>query len=223
MSFLNELKSHADALQAAKAASKTLAQNDAESRIAATENACSRARNYLGEMVRQLNILVPAGPTFSVDGKTPWPRMKLVDFRADARKKKLGTREVYASIGVGWEVLPLEGEPIVEKLSVNFLPALQKVETSLQEGNIQHERLQLRHPEKGGVQAITFEYHTRAFANIVITPDHDKGTLTFNFCNVTGLAKKTGTWTAETIDTAFLDELAKLVMSQPSRLFPTLD
>lgn len=220
MSFLSQLKEKANAIQAEKSAAQTQAQIDTEKNILRTEAACKATWNYLSEMVRQLNVLVPRGPQFTVDGKTPWPVMKLVDFRADSRKKMLGKREVYATIGVGWDILPQEGKPVTQKVIVDFMPELQKVEGRLQAGNVQHERDMVRHPQKNSVQAIQFEYRTLASGSITVTPNHESGTLSFRFCNVSGLAVQSGTWNSGVVDSAFLDELAKLLMSQPSRLFP---
>ena len=223
MSFLSELKSQASAVQAAKNSAQSQAQTDADARIIATEVACTTIWHYLSDMVHQLNILVPDGPTFSVDGKTPWPPMKLVDFRVDSRKKTHYNMDLFSSIGVGWEILPRKGYPEKMRVSVNFLPELQKAEARLKAGNIWYERYQVRHPEKQTVQAINFEFSTEARGSIHITPDHDEGKLTFRFCNVSGLAVQTASWPIEMINVAFLDELAKLVVSKPSRLLPTPD
>ncbi len=221
MNFLSEIKARAHAAQAAKTVALTQAQIDAERCIDTTEAACQRAWVYLSDMAKHLNILTPEGPKFSVDGKTPWPTMKLVEFRADSRKKTLAKREIFESIGIGWDIVPMQGQPVTARISVNFLPELQKVEARLKAGNIQHERFQVRHPEKQSVQAITFEYRTFARGSISITPNHEQGTMTFRFGNISGLAVQTGTWPSDTITTGFLDELAKLLLSQPSRLFPT--
>jgi hypothetical protein len=223
VSFLSQLKAQASAVQAEKAVAQTQAQIDAERRLVQTEIACVTAWEYLSEVASQLNVLVPEGPRLSVDGKAFWPTMKLVDFRVDARKKLVGDREVFASIGLGWEILPLKGKPALTRISVNFLPELQKVEARLSAGGIQHERTQVRHPEKQSVQAISFEYRNQARGSISITPDHEKGRLSFRFWNVSGLATQTGTWPADMIDEPFLDELAKLLVSQPSLLFPIPD
>lgn len=220
MSFLSQLKEKANAIQAEKTAAQSQQQIDAQRLILRTEMACTSTLNYFNEMVRQLNILVPNGPNFTVDGKTYWPIMKLVDFRVDSRKKMHLDKEVYGSIGVGWDIVPREGKPITQRVTVNFMPELQKVENRLQAGNIAHERIQVRHPEKNSVQAIQFEYRTLARGSVSVTPNHDAGTLSFRFNNVNGLAAQTGTWPADLVDTQFLDELAKLLVSQPSRLFP---
>ncbi len=220
MSFLSQLKAQANVVQAANAEAQTQAQIEADGRIDRTEAACKIAWNYLGEMARQLNILTPQGPVFSVDGKTPWPVMKLVDFRTDSRKKILRNREIFSSIGVGWDIVPQQGKPVQINISVNFLPELQKVESRLSAGGILHERFQVRHPEKQSVQAIAFQFHTQARGSIHVTPDHEQGTLAFRFFNISGLAVQTGVWAAELVQVPFLDELAKLVLSQPSHFFP---
>ncbi len=220
MSFLSQLKVQANAVQAANAQAQTQAQIDADGRIERTEHACKITWNYLGEMARQLNILMPQGPVLSVDGKNAWPVMKLADFRTDSRKKALRQREIFASLGMGWDIVPKRGAPVPMKASVNFLPELQKVEGSLSAGGIQHERFQVRHPQKQSVQAIAFEFLTQARGSIHVTPDHELGTMSFRFINVSGLAVQTGVWASELVQVPFLDEMGKLVMSQPSHFFP---
>jgi hypothetical protein len=219
VSFLSELKAQANAKQAAM----NVEQTDIHLRLEQTEAACKIVWNYLSDMVRQLDVLAPDGPRFSVDGKTPWPEMQLCEFRVDARKKTLREREVFSSIGIGWDITPRQGKPLKQLVSVNFMPELQRVESRLSGGGIPNERRQIRHPEKQTVQAITFEYLTQAHGSISVTPNHEAATLEFRFCNVSGLAVHTGVWPATAIQTPFLDELAKLVMSQPSRLSPAPD
>jgi hypothetical protein len=219
VSFLSELKAQAKAAQAAKTAEQT----DSLQRLEETEAACKITWNYLSDMVRQLDVLSPDGPPFSVDGKTPWPAMQLRDFRVDSRKKTLREREVFSSIGIGWEIVPRHGKPVKQVISVNFMPELQRVESRLSAGGIANERHQIRHPEKHSVQAISFEYLTRAHGSISVTPNHKEATMEFRFCNVSGLAVHSGAWPCAVIQAPFLDELAKLVMSQPSRLSPVPD
>jgi hypothetical protein len=219
VSFLSQLKAQANAKQAAM----SVEQTDLLQRLEQTEAACKITWNYLSDMVRQLDVLAPDGPAFSADGKTPWPPMQLRDFRVDARKKTLRTREVYSSIGIGWDITPRLGKPLKQLISVNFMPELQRVESRLSAGGIPNERRQIRHPEKQSVQAISFEYLTQAHGSISVSPNHEDATLEFRFCNVSGLGVHTGVWPATVIQTPFLDELARLVMSQPSRLSPAPD
>ena len=85
MSFLDQLKSQANAVQSEQSAQQT--HNEANVMLA--EAASKTVWLYIIELAKQLNVIQPAGPKLSLDGKTHWPAMKLVDFRVDARKKKL--------------------------------------------------------------------------------------------------------------------------------------
>ncbi|HSV53445.1 MAG TPA: hypothetical protein VLJ57_15105, partial [Burkholderiaceae bacterium] len=85
MSFLNQLKSQASALQNQQGK----VQQDLAGNTDKTEAACRVVLPYLQDLARQLNVIGPAAPRFTLDGKTPWPAMKLIEFRVDARKKML--------------------------------------------------------------------------------------------------------------------------------------
>ena len=67
MSFLNQLKSQAEALQG----QRTAEDQRLGERTAQTEEACRRVLAYLQELAQQLTVIEPPGPAFSVDGRTP--------------------------------------------------------------------------------------------------------------------------------------------------------
>jgi hypothetical protein len=142
--------------------------------------------------------------------------MKLVDFRVDARKKMLRSREVYEYLAMGWRVVPRIGLPVGGIVSVNFPPELQRVETRLAMGLIKHERKEVRHPEKNTLLAIEFDYLTETRGNVQVTPDHDKGVLAFRLLNANGFEILNTSWLATKIRTDLLDELAKLIVSEPN-------
>lgn len=143
--------------------------------------------------------------------------MKLVDFRVDFRKKILRDKEVYDYIAMGWDILPQSGAPVAGAVSVNFPPDLERVQKRLAFGHVEHERKDVRHPEKNTLQAICFEYKTKARGNIMVTADHDNGHLQFRLANADGFGVVTTTWPATRIEHSLMDELAKLVVAQPSR------
>ncbi|MEO7106570.1 MAG: hypothetical protein ABIZ09_09370 [Rhodoferax sp.] len=213
MSFLNQLKQQANALQNLQSVQLQNLEANAES----TEWACQVAWRYLQDLARQLSVLTPDAPGFSLDGKTPWPQMKLTDFRVDARKKKLRDKEVYDYIAMGWDIVPKVGPPVGGSVSVNFPPELERVQKRLAFGHIEHEQKNLRHPEKNTLQAICFEYVTKARGNVTVTADHDNGQLIFRLANADGFGVVTSTWAAPKIDHSLLDELAKMVVAQPNR------
>jgi hypothetical protein len=213
VSFLNQLRSQAKALQSEQGQ----LQLNLEENTAQTESACRCALPYLEDLARHLNVIGPAGPKFSLDGKTPWPAVKLTDFRVDSRKKMLRNREVFDFMAIGWRVVPRIGQPVGGTVTVNFPPDLQRVEARLAMGPVKHERKELRHPEKNTLQAIRFDYLTETRGSVVVTPDHDKAAVAFRLLNATGFEILNTTWPAATVKTELLDELAKLVVGEPNR------
>lgn len=144
MSFLNQLKSQASALQTEQSGQQINYAANAE----ITEVALTTAMLYCTELVKQLNVIGPTGPKLCLDSKVPWPVMMLVDFRIDARKKNLRDREVFDYIAMAWRIVPHDGAPVAGTVSANFPPDLQRIETRLAAGAVQHERVNVRHPEK---------------------------------------------------------------------------
>lgn len=213
MSFLNQLKSQAQAVQS----QQNTQQQNLEENTKQVELACRTVQHYLGELARHLEVLSPASPALSLDGKTPWPPMKLVAFRVDARRKTLRNKEVFDYLAMGWQIVPRSGPPVAGSVTVNFPPDLQRVESRLAGGQVRHERKELRHPEKGTLQAIKFDYLTEARASIMVTTDHDSGNLAFRLANVSGFGVQTATWPAAKIQSGTLDELAKLIVGEPSQ------
>jgi hypothetical protein len=213
VSFLDELRSQAKALQTQQGA----LQLNLEENTAQAEAACQGALAYLQDLARHLNVIGPAAGQFSLDGKTPWPAMKLTDFRVDWRKKMLRNREVFDYLAMGWRVLPRMGAPVGGAVTVNFPPDLQRVEARLAMGPVRHDRKELRHPEKNTLQAIQFDYTTETRGNVVITADHDHAVLAFRLLNTAGFGIVNASWPAAKVRNDVLDELAKLIVCEPNR------
>lgn len=212
MSFLNQLKTQAHAAQDART------QQDAsfEQNAKEVEAACRVVNHYFQDLARQLNVLEPASAPFTLDGKTPWPAMKMRDFRVDARRKMLRDREMFDFVVIGWQVVPQVGKPVGGVVQVNFPPDLQRVESRLALGRVQHERKEIRHPEKNTLQALRFEYVTETRGSVTVTADHEKGRLDFRVLNTAGFELLNTTWPAARVNHAVLDELAKRIVAQPN-------
>ncbi|MGY8905200.1 MAG: hypothetical protein ACKVIH_11695 [Burkholderiales bacterium] len=213
MSFLNQLKSRANALQSQD---NNLLKNQQDN-LARTEAACQTVWLYLVELAKQLNIIAPAGPALTLDGKTRWPAMKLTDFRCDSRKKMLNGKEVYESVAIAWHIVPQMGNPVGGSVSANFPPDLQRIEERLAAGQVKHERKEIRHAEKNTLLALQFDYITQSRGSVMVTPLHDAGSLGFRLANASGFGIVTTSYPAAQIQTPVLDELAKLLVGQPSR------
>jgi hypothetical protein len=213
VSFLKQLKVQASALQS----QQTAQLQNFEANAAATEWACQTVWKYLQDLAQQLNVLTPDAPRYSLNGKTPWPPMKLVEFRTDFRKKKLRDKDVFDFIAMGWDIVPKFGPPVGGSVSVNFPPDLERVQKRLAFGHVEHEQKNVRHPEKNTLQAICFEYITKARGNVTVTADHDNAQLNFRLANADGFGVVTTSWAAAKMDHVLMDELAKLVVAQPNR------
>lgn len=217
MSFLNQLKSQANNLQNQQ---RGELQNF-EANTAQTETACLKAWSYLDDLAKQLNVIQPPAPAFTLDGKTPWPAMKLTGFRVDARKKRLRNKEVYDYLAIGWNIVPMGGPgsagASAGAVTVNFPPDLQRVESRLAMGNVKHERKEVRHPEKNTLLALRFEYIPEARGSVMITADHENAKLVFRVANASGFEIINTTWPAAQVQTSTLDELAKMIVAQPHR------
>jgi hypothetical protein len=212
LSFLNQLKSQASALQAEQGVQHL--HNELNSKL--TEAGATTTWLYLAELAKQLTVIEPAGPTLSLDGKTPWPPMKLVGFRVDARKKKLFGKEVFDYMAMGWRIVPQQGSPVAASVSANFPPMLEKIEAALALSTLKHERVNVRHPEKNTLQAIRFDYVTETRGSLTITANHEEATLLFRVNNAQGFTVTSTVYPAKEIQTPLLDQLAKLIVGQPS-------
>jgi len=213
VSFLNQLKSQATERQSQHVADGQML----ESNRAKSELACKTAWLYVADLAKQLNVIVPDGPRLAIDGKTPWPAMKLCAFRADSRKKMLRDKEVFDYIAMGWDIVVREGVVPSGSVSVNFPPDLERVEKRIAAGAVKHERIEVRHPEKNTLRAIRFDYAMQARGSLKITADHDTAHLLFRMANTSGFEIHQARVAAERVTGDLLDELAKMIVGQPNR------
>lgn len=213
MSYLQQLKRQAQALQAEQGQQ----QQGLEGHVTATEVACQQVWNYLSDLARQLSVIEPAATRLGLDHKHLWPDMRQYDFRFDARKKRLRDREVFDYLAMGWKLGPRKGETQRGRVSVNFPPDLERVQKRLAAGHVVHERIEQRHPESNALLAIVFEFELAARASVMVTADHDAAQLNFRLACVDGMEIVTARWPVSQVTPARLDELARLIVGEPSR------
>lgn len=211
MSFLNQLKSQAKALQSERVSH----EQGLEERTAATEQAGKLGLFYLQDLARQLSVIEPAGPAFTLDGRTPWPAMKLTDFRVDARRKMLRNREVIDYVAMGWQVVPQIGA-LTGLVSVNFPTEMRRVEDRLAMGPVKHERREIRRPDSSALVEVRYEYQTQTRGSVLATLDHDNGMVHWRLLNTSGFEVVQTTWPSARVQQALLDELAKRLVGQPN-------
>jgi len=213
MSFLNQLKTQAKALQDERAHSA----QDLTERTSLTEKAGRLVLSYLQDLGRQLSVIQPPAPAFTLDGRTPWPAMRFVDFRVDARRKMLRDREVLEYVAMGWLVVPQAGEPEDGVVAVNFPIEMKRVEDRLMMGPVKHERREIRDPEKkNALKEVRYEYLTQTRGSVVATMDHDEGQIHFRLLNTAGFDVTQASLPALRMSHELLDELARRIVGQPS-------
>lgn len=213
MSFLNQLRQQAQDKQTGQSRHS----EDLSRQCELTESACRAAWAYLTELARQLNVLEPVTKPLSLDGRTPWPATRQFQFRCDNRKKTLRDREVFEYLAMGWSFGPQPGGAARGRVSVNFLPDLERVEQRLKAGAIRFDRVEQRHPETQKLQALHFEHEHGGRSSLVLTPDHDAARVQIRLVAVNGLDVSQTTVEARQLDTRCLDELAKRIVGQPSQ------
>ena len=214
MSFLNQLKTQADALQSQKQGAQANVQENTQ----ATEMACKMASRYLQDLCAQLNVInPPAVGSYSLDGKSPWPHLVMRDFRADARKKMLRGVEAFDYMGCAWKLSPSTGQVAQHRVAVNFPPDLERVVQRLALGQIKHERKEQRHPETNKLQSYIFEYATESRGSVTLTADHDRARIAFRISNVGGFELFNTSYPAAQVTSSLMDELAKKLVGQSSR------
>ncbi len=214
MSFLNQLKSQAEQVRE----QQTGAVQDLTAVTKSTELACVTALNYLRDLCAQLNVIKPpAAGRYSLDGKSQFPQMQMLNFRCDSRKKMHRGQEMFDYIGAAWDLLPTTGKVAMHSVSVNFPPDLERVTKRLSAGQILHERKDQRHPETNKLQAFVFEYQTQSRGSVTLTPDQDTGQIAFRLVNTEEFAIDNITYPATQVNSGLLDELAKRIVGQQSR------
>jgi len=212
VSFLNQLKSKATELKSQQA----VAAQDLTANMANTEAACQTVAQYLRDLAKHLSVIEPSGSHFTLDGKTPWPAMKLSSFHADARKKMLRDKEVFDTMTMGWTITPKMGVAVGGAVTITFIPEVERVQQILTFAHVEHERKETRHPQRNSLQSVRFEYTTQARGNVSVKADHDGAQLVFRVANANGFGITTSTIPATSINSDLLDELAKLIVAQPS-------
>ena len=212
MSFLNQLKSQAQTMQA----QQTADQQSQLQQVEAVERATHQAWRYLDELAAQLCVLQPDGPRLSADGKTPWPAMRASDFRVDARRKMVQGRELFDYVVMAWTLMPKMGVVVQGSVNGALLAEMEQIESRLAVGQVAFERFEKRIPPRNSLQSTRYDYQTHARGMVRIQPHHATGVLEFRLVCVTGLEARSKSVNAAAFPPVLLDELAKLIVGQGS-------
>ena len=209
MGFLDDLKRQAEATKARQSA-----DDDKQGRNAGlTDMACKTASNYFAQLVQQLNVLRPRSKvTYRLDRTQRFADLPLVDFRSDARTKRLRGAEACDHVVLRWRIA--SAQPLA--ITKNFVPDIESFESRLRRGGVRYEAHEVRHAETAKLREMRYEFIADFNASVLITPDHDAARLHFELVNLDGFETVTVDFPAFEVGSTRLDDLAHWVLGEPN-------
>ena len=209
MGYLDELKRQADAAKAQQ--STDFGALDRNTHL--VESACTSAFRYFGALAQQLNVLQPVSKlVFRFDNKHSFTSLKLNDFVADARQRKLRSMDVCDHVLLRYQLKT--GSKVT--LAKDFPPEIDKLEAKLRQCGALFQSDQIRSPQTGKFVETRFQINADFRAWVKLVPDHDSGWLQFQLVNLDGFETVSVSFPAFEVGSARLDELARWIVGEPN-------
>lgn len=209
MGYLDELKQQA----AAARARQTTDFGALDRNMQLVESACTSAARYFGALAQQLNVLQPVSKlVFRFDNKHSFTSLKLCDFVADARQRKLRDADVFDHVLLRYNLKT--GSRV--SLAKDFPPEIEKLEAKLQQCGALFQSERVRNPQTGRFVETRFDIQADFRAWVKIVPDHDSGWVQFQLVNLDGFETVSISLPAFEIGSARLDELARWIVGEPN-------
>jgi hypothetical protein len=214
MSFLDELKAQAEALQSRQRVDEAAFERNA----LATDAACKLAFHYWLELARQLNVLRPAvAARYAFDARAvldgPAESLVFDDFRVDARRKRLRNLELYDhAVITCW----VRGRRRIA-IARDFPIEIERLEARLSQAGLVAAGDPHRDAETGRFVEMRYDFEADVRVGVRLGLDHEQGRVQFACSNLEGLASITVEFAAADVDSALLDELAKWWLGRDNR------
>ena len=209
MGFLDDLKRQADAAKAAE----TTDIGALERNAALADAACNTAFKYLNSLVQQLNVLKPVSKvTYYIDKRHAIDKLKLIDFKADARRKRLRGNEVFDHVVFRYVLKSNQRL----SLTKNFINDIELLESRLRRSGAPMRNEAVKNPETGKLLEMRYEIICDFNASVHITPAPDAGRLRFELVNLDGFETVNVEFPAFEVGNARLDELARWLLGEPN-------
>ncbi len=205
MGYLDELKRQADAAKAMT----TVDGGAFERNTLLVDAACRSAFRYFSQLVQQLNVLQPVSKAeYRLDANTVFRGLRMTEFRADSRQKRLRDAEVFDHVMLAFRMK--SGTSVT--LAKDFPPAIEKLEARLHQCGALFQSDVIRDPDSGKFvekkYVIAADFHGR----VRILPDHDNGWVQFQIVNLDGFETVSIDFPAFEIGSARLDDLARWIV-----------
>ncbi|MGZ5132721.1 MAG: hypothetical protein ACXWJ1_15515 [Caldimonas sp.] len=209
MGYLDDLKRQAEALRAQQTLDTAALQRNA----LVTDAACQSAFRYFASLAQQLNVLQPVSrAVFRLDARNTFRNLKLTNFRADSRLRKLRGAEVFDHVILGFDLNT--GTRVT--LSKDFPPEIEKVEARLTQCGVKFHSETLYDSEDGRFLEKRYEFVADFRGVVRMTPDHDSAWIQFEVVNFEGFETVTVRFPAFEVGSARLDELARWLVGEPN-------
>ena len=210
MGLLDDLKKQADMVISQQLSHLSILQES----IKLVDAKMHQTFLYLNDLLKQLAVLKPINPTvYSIPGVGDFQNLGFAESFINYRKKKIGDKDYYDFITmfIRWD------SP--ESLSVerDMPAAIQKVNEALWSFGLKFTEEKIKKPG-GGFEKIKFTVPSRVTCDITITADHDNARLVLKGKHFFRLGPDELRIPAGDIDETLLEELAKMLIGQPSVL-----
>lgn len=210
MGLLDDLKKQADMVKSQQLSQKVMLEES----IKLVEAKMQQTFLYLDDLLKQLAVLKPTNPTvYSIPGVGDFQNLGYAESFINYRKKRIGDKEYYDYITMFIKWSSPENL-IVER---DMPAAIEKVTDALWRFGLKFGEEKIKKPG-GGFEKMKFTVPHNITCDITIKADHDNARLVVKGKHFFRLGADELLLPAGDIDEALLEEFAKMLIGQPSRL-----
>ncbi len=210
MGLLDDLKKQADVLKSQQLSQQSMLEES----IKLVEAKMHQTFLYLNDLLKQLKVLKPNNPmAYSIPGVGDFQNLAFAETFIDYRKKKIGDRDYYnlVTMFIKWS------SPTVLTVERDMPATIQKVNDALWSYGIKFTEEKIKAPG-GGFQKTKFTVPCDITCDITIVADHENCRLVVKGKNFMRLGQDELRIPAGDVNEALLEELAKMLIGQPSTL-----
>jgi len=210
MGLLEDLKKQADMVKSQQLSQKAILEES----IKLVEAKMHQTFLYLDDLLKQLAVLKPANPTvYSIPGVGDFQNLGFGESFINYRKKRIGDRDYYDYITmfIKWS------SPESLTVERDMPAAIQKVTDSLWRFGLKFSEEKIKKPG-GGFEKMKFTVPSSVTCDVTITADHDNAQLAVKGKHFFRLGADELRIPAGDVDEALLEDFAKMLIGQPTRL-----
>jgi hypothetical protein len=168
---------------------------------------------YLNDLLKQLAVIKPTNSlAYSIPGVADFQNLGFTESFCDYRKKKIGDKDHYDSIGmfIKWS------SPASLTIERDMPATIQKVRDALWSYNMKFTEEEIK--KGGNFQKLKFIVPAAVTMDLTITADHENARLLAKGKNIFRLGADELRIPAPEVNDELLEEVAKTLIGQPSSL-----